>query len=403
MLLECPNNPQQVRAMSPGRTALSQPHAVDGARDHARVILAHDYLIQMGGAERLFASMHRAWPGARVYVSATDYDHLLPDFEDAQIHNSWMQRMPGIRVHYKKLFPLYPFAFKSFGRLDADVAVVSSSGFSKWLRFTPRTRVFCYCHTPPRFFWQTEHYLRNEVRSELFKACIRLFVMWLRPSDYACAEKVHHFIANSNNVKNRIREFYGRDSVVIYPPVEVHRFRVTPRHEGYYLILSRLVSYKGIDRAVAAFLKSGKRLVIAGGGPDRARLEQLAGGAANIEFRGRVEDAEAIKLIENCRAFVLPGSEDFGITPLEAQAAGKPVLAFGDGGALETVVDGETGVLFTDPTPNGINAAVARLESISWDPDRIRRHAERFAEPNFIAAMRNYIREQMAAPPPPLP
>lgn len=389
--------------MSPGQTASPKPLSVNSATEDDRVLLAHDYLIQMGGAERLFASLHRAWPKAPIYVSATDYDGLLPDFNGAEIHNTWMQRLPGIRTHYKKLFPVYPVAFTSFGRLDAAAAVVSSSGFSKWLRFTPGTRVFCYCHTPPRFFWQTEHYLKNEVRSELFKACVRIFVMWLRPSDYACAEKVHHFIANSNNVKNRIREFYGRDSVVIYPPVEVHRFRVTPHHEGYYFILSRLVSYKGIDRAIEAFVRNGRRLVIAGGGPDRVRLERLAGGAANIEFRGRVADAEAISLTENCRAFVLPGSEDFGITPLEAQAAGKPVLAFGDGGALETVVDGQTGVLFTDPSPEGINAAVARLESITWEPGLIRKHAERFAEPNFIAAMQNYVREQLAAPPPQLP
>ncbi|HRH97352.1 MAG TPA: glycosyltransferase [Prosthecobacter sp.] len=368
-----------------------------------RIILAHDYLIQMGGAERLFASMHRAWPDAPIYVSATDHAHLLPDFNNAEIHNSWMQRFPGINKHHKKLFPIYPFAFKSFGRLDADAAVVSSSGFSKWLRFTPRTRVFGYCHTPPRFFWQTDHYLKNEVKSGLLKAVARLFVLWLRPSDLACSKKTHHFIANSKNVQNRIREFYGRDSVVIYPPVEVHKFRVTPQHDGSYLILSRLVSYKGIDRAVAAFLKNGRRLVIAGGGPDRGRLEELAGGAPNIVFKGRVSDADAISLIENCRAFVLPGSEDFGITPLEAQAAGKPVLAFGDGGALETVIDGQTGTLFTDPSPEGITACVERLESITWDPGLIRRHAERFAEPVFIAAMQNYVREKMAEPAPKLP
>jgi glycosyltransferase involved in cell wall biosynthesis len=389
--------------MSPRQTASSNAQTANGAGDDRRMVLAHDYLIQMGGAERLFASMHRAWPHAPVYVSATDYDHLLPDFNDAEIHNTWMQRLPGLRTHHKKLFPVYPFAFKSFGRLDAEAAVVSSSGFSKWLRFAPHTRVFCYCHTPPRFFWQTEHYLRNEVQSRILKVLARIFVLWLRPSDFACAKKVHHFIANSNNVKNRIRDFYGRESVVIYPPVEVHRFRVTAGHEGYYLILSRLVSYKGIDRAVAAFLKNGKRLVIAGGGPDRARLEQLAGGAANIDFRGRVSDEKAIKLIENCRAFVLPGSEDFGITPLEAQAAGKPVLAFGDGGALETVVDGETGMLFSDPSPEGINATIERFEKVAWDPAVIRRQAERFAEPVFIASMRNYVREQLALPPPPLP
>ena len=365
------------------------------------MLLAHDYLIQMGGAERLFASLHRAWPRAPIYVSATDYGRLLPDFREADIHNTWLQRLPGAVAHHKALFPLYPWAFRSFGRLDADSAVVSSSGFSKWLRFSPRTRVFCYCHTPPRFFWQTDHYLKNEMQSASLKVLARIFVLWLRPGDRACALKVHHFIANSINVRNRIRDYYGRDSVVIYPPVEVHRFRVTPEHEGYFLILSRLVSYKDIDRAVTAFRQNGKRLVIAGGGPDRGRLEELAGGAANIEFRGLVTDAEAVALLEGCYAFVLPGSEDFGITPLEAQAAGKPVLAYGHGGALETVVEGETGLLFSDPSPEGINATIAQFEKVRWSPDVIRKHAEQFAEEKFIAAMRDYVREQMALPPPP--
>jgi glycosyltransferase involved in cell wall biosynthesis len=389
--------------MSPGQTVSLKPQLVNGAHHNAHLVLAHDFLIQVGGAERVFASLHKMWPGAPIYTSATDYACLLPDFKDAEIHNSWMQMLPRLRAYHKAVFPLYPLAFKSFGRIEGDAAVVSSSSFSKWLRFTPRTRVFCYCHSPPRYFWQTEDYLKNELQNRLLKALARLFMTWLRRSDVACAKKVHHFIANSNNVRTRIREIYDRDSVVIYPPVEVNRYHVTPHHEGYYLAVSRLVSYKCIDRAVVAFVKNGKRLVIAGGGPDRARLEQLSGGAANIEFRGRVEDAEAVKLIENCRALILPGSEDFGIAPVEAQSAGKPVLAFGDRGALETVVDGETGVLFTDPSPEGINASVGRLEAISWDPDRIRRHAERFAEPNFIAAMQNYVREQLAVPAPQLP
>lgn len=366
------------------------------------VILAHDYLLQMGGAERLFASMHRAWPGAPIYVSATDYERLLPDFKGAEIHNTWMQHIPGIRTQFKKLFPIYPFAFKSLGRLDATAAVVSSSGFAKWLRFTPRTRLFSYCHTPPRFFWQTESYLANEVRSETLKFIARLFNLWLRPSDYRCAQKVHHFIANSINVQNRIKQFYNRDSVVIYPPVEVHRFKVTPQHENFYFILSRLVSYKGIDHAVRAFLQNGKRLIIAGGGPDRARLEEIAGGAKNIEFRGRVADDVAIRLTESCYAFVLPGLEDFGITPLEAQAAGKPVLAYGQGGALETVADGKTGMLFAEQSPECINATIVRFEAQTWDPGLIRRHAENFSEDKFIKAMQDYVNEQMAAPAPQL-
>ena len=359
------------------------------------IILGHDYLIQMGGAEKVVASMHRAWPEAPIYVSATDYGKLLPDFRDADIRNTWMQKLPGINTHFKKLFPVYPFAFKSLGVLDADAAVVSSSGFAKWLRFTPRTQTFCYCHTPPRFFWQTEHYLKNEVSSGLVKAMAKVFIPPLRRSDYRAAQKVTHFIANSECVQARIKEFYGRESVVIYPAVEVHRFDVQEKHDGFYLILSRLVSYKGIDRAVAAFAKSGKRLVIAGSGPDRARLEKLAGGAGNIEFRGRVEDAEVKRLIETCYAFVFPGLEDFGITPVEAQAAGKPVLAYGDGGALETVIPGETGIFFKDPEPEALNAIVAEFERIKWNPARIRANAERFAEEKFITAMKALVDEKL--------
>jgi glycosyltransferase involved in cell wall biosynthesis len=361
-----------------------------------KIILGHDYLIQMGGAEKVVASMHRAWPEAPIYVSATDYAKLLPDFRTATIHNTWMQKIPGINSQFKKLFPVYPFAFKSLGALDADAAVVSSSGFAKWLKFTPRTQTFCYCHTPPRFFWQTDHYLKNEVSSGLVKAMAKVFIPPLRRSDYKAAQQVTHFIANSECVQARIKEFYGRDSVVIYPAVEVHKFDMQTENDGFYLILSRLVSYKGIDRAVAAFAKSGKRLVIAGSGPDRDRLEKLAAGARNIEFKGRVEDAEVKRLIERCYAFVFPGLEDFGITPVEAQAAGKPVLAYGDGGALETVIPGETGLFFKDPEPDAINAVVSEFEKIAWNPARIRANAERFAEEKFISAMKSLVETKLA-------
>ena len=354
-----------------------------------KIILGHDYLIQMGGAEKVVASLHRAWP------KAPDYEKLLPDFRDAEIHNTWMQHIPRINSQFKKLFPVYPFAFKSLGTLDADAAVVSSSGFAKWMRFTPRTQLFCYCHTPPRFFWQTEHYLKDEISSGLVKAMAKVFIPPLRRSDYRAAQKVTHFIANSECVQARIKQFYGRESVVIYPAVEVHRFDVQTSDDGFYLILSRLVSYKGIDRAVAAFAKSGKRLVIAGSGPDRARLEKLAAGAGNIEFKGRVSDAELKHLIERCYAFVFPGLEDFGITPVEAQAAGKPVLAYGDGGALETVVPGETGLFFKDPAPDAINAVVEQFERIQWNPARIRANAERFSEDKFICAMKTLVASKL--------
>lgn len=362
--------------------------------DDKRIILAHDYLIQMGGAERVMASLHQAFPQAPIYVSATDYARLLSEFHGAEILNTWMQHIPGINTHFKKFFPVYPFAFKSLGCIDADLAIVSSSGFAKWLQFTERTKVFCYCHTPPRFFWQTDHYLANEVQSAALRGVAKLFIPWLRASDYRAAQKIDFFIANSKCVQERIRTCYGRTSVVIYPPVEVDRFEVCKRSEGYYLIVSRLVSYKGIDRAVRAFSECRKRLIVVGDGPDRARLQALAG--STVQFKGHVSDAEVKRYLENCYAFVFPGLEDFGITAVEAQAAGKPVLAFGAGGALETIVDGATGLFFYGAEILAIKQAIERFEQIHWDRHAIRANAEQFASGRFIAAMRELIESTLA-------
>jgi glycosyltransferase involved in cell wall biosynthesis len=362
-----------------------------------QVALGHDYLIQMGGAERVVAALHRMFPQAPLYVSATDTGRLLPDFRDAQIVNTWIRHLPGIRTHFKKLFPIYPFAFRGLGEIDVDFALVSSSGFAKWLRFTPRTRVFCYCHTPPRFFWQTEHYLENEVQSRAVKAAARIFIPPLRRSDYRAAQRVHHLIANSECVRQRIRECYGRDSTVIHPPVRVDRFVAQPEHDGSWLILSRLVAYKRIDRAVRAFTASGRRLVIVGDGPDRARLEAMAG--PNVEFKGHTSDDEAKHYLERCYALVFPGLEDFGITPVEAQACGKPVLAYGEGGALETVRLGETGLFFQDPEPVAMNAVVAEFEKIAWSPQAARANAERFSEEHFTNTLRTFLAEKLATTP----
>ena len=367
------------------------------ALDAMHVVLAHDYLIQMGGAERVVATLHRMFPRAPIYTSATDRARLLPDFRDARIVNTWMQRLPGIRTQFKKFFPVYPAAFQSLGRVDADVAIVSSSGFAKWLRYTDRTRVFCYCHTPPRFFWQPETYLEFEISNPLVKAAARAFIPWLRRSDYDAAQEVDHFIANSNCVRDRIRECYGRESTVIYPPVEVERFEVQTADEGYGLVLSRLVAYKSIDRAVRAYTASGRRLIVVGEGPDRARLEAMAG--PGVEFKGRASDADVTRYLSGCSAFVFPGLEDFGITPVEAQACGKPVLAFAGGGALETVVDGVTGMFFHDPSPDAMNAVIDRMERTKWDPHAIRAHAEQFNEQTFMTNLRNFIAEKMEEQP----
>jgi glycosyltransferase involved in cell wall biosynthesis len=210
-----------------------------------------------------------------------------------------------------------------------------------------------------------------------------------RQSDLRQSRKIDLFVANSQNVRRRIRECYGRNSVVVYPPVDVERFQVGERSDDFYLIVSRLVAYKRIDLAVQAFTKLGKRLVIIGDGPDRARLEAMAG--PTVEFLGRAADEIVTEKMATCRAYVFPGSEDFGIVPVEAQACGKPVIAFRDGGALETVVEGKTGVFFDRPDAESLTGAVRDLEAREWNPRRIRRNAERFSTERFLDETRHLL------------
>lgn len=354
-----------------------------------RLALVHDYLIQMGGAERVVATMAEAFPEARLFTSAADRERLLSPLDRRDITTSWLDRTPGMRQHFKKYFMLYPAAFRSLGPVDAEVVWISSSGFSKWVRARPGAATVCYCHTPPRFFWEPAEYLQREVSNPLLRTLAKGGLAALRRADFAQAQRIDHFIANSRCVQARIWEFYRRHSDVIYPPVDVDRFEVTPAADDYYVVLSRLVGYKRIDLAVEAFNRLNKRLVVIGDGPDRKHLQALAGPA--VEFAGRVSDGEARRLLEGARGFIFPGREDFGIAPVEAQACGKPVVAFGAGGALETVIDGETGVLFSEPTPEALAEAVRRCDLIDWDFFRIRRNAERFASPVFLRQMSDFL------------
>ena len=354
--------------------------------------IVHDYMIQMGGAERVVALMADTFREAPLYTSATEYETLFPEFQGREVVNTWMQRISGIERCFKKLFPLYPFAFKGLGKIDADIVWLSSSGFAKWTEFTKNTPVFCYCHTPPRFFWQPDSYLPLEVPNRVLQSVVRALLPVFRKSDYKAAQKMTHFIANSRAVQQRIKEFYHRDSMVINPPVNVKRFEVSSRTDDYFLIVSRLVGYKSLDRAIVGFSKLGKRLVVAGNGPDEARLRSLAG--PTVEFRGRVTDDEVTKLMQNCYALVFPGLEDFGITPVEAMACGKPVLAFGGGGALETVVAGKSGLFFYEPTAESLAATISEFERQTWIPSEIRQVAERFSEEIFLDKMIGYMEQK---------
>ncbi|MCB1203105.1 MAG: glycosyltransferase [Verrucomicrobiae bacterium] len=357
--------------------------------DPSSPVLVHDFLIQMGGAEKVVEVMAEAFPDAPIYTSATMGTNLFPAFRSSRVVNSWMQRLPGLLKWHKKLFFLYPFAFQSLRLPSRRVAWISSSSFSKWIRKPAGARFLCYCHTPPRYFWTPGEYLENEIRNPLLRRFVRLLMPLFRASDLRQSRKIDLFVANSQNVRRRIRECYGRNAVVVYPPVDVDRFQISETSEDFYLIVSRLVAYKKIDLAVKAFTSLGKKLVIIGDGPDRARLEAMAG--PSVEFLGRAPDEVVTEKMATCRAYVFPGSEDFGIVPVEAQACGKPVVAYREGGALETVVENKTGVFFDRPDPEALASAVRNLESRSWDPRRIRRNAERFSTTRFLEETRQLL------------
>ena len=355
-----------------------------------RLAIVHDYLIQMGGAERVVAAMAEAFPSATIMTSVTDTNRLMPELSGRRIMNTWMQALPGIKKHFKKYFMLFPVAFRSLRPVDADVTWISSSGFAKWIPLSRKTTSICYCHTPPRFLWEPDNYLCYEIANAALRAIVRCGVSLLRKSDYRCAQRIDHFIANSHCVQERIRRFYQRDSYLIHPPVDTQRFEIKTEADDYYLVLSRLIGYKRIDRAVHAFNLLRRRLVIAGEGPDRERLERLAG--PTIHFVGRVSDNEAKRYLERCRGLIFPGREDFGIAPVEAQACGKPVIALAADGALETVIPEETGVLFADPTVESLADAVERAERIEWAPNHIRENADRFNKDVFVRKTAEFIR-----------
>lgn len=348
------------------------------------LVIGHDYLIQMGGAERVVACMLRRHAEAPVYTSAVKRDTLLPEFREARLKVSWMQRLPSIQRRFKFYFALYPQAFRSFGTIDAHAAWVSSSTFAKCMRFTRQTATVLYCHAPTRFLWQTDLYLNTEIPNAFANQMVRLALPALRRWDVAATQPFDAVVANSETVRQRIKAYYGRDAEVIHPPVELQRFEVNHAPPGdYYIVLSRLVAYKRIDLAVKAFSELGKPLVVVGDGPDRGRLEKMA--APNIRFTGSLRDGEVRDALRQARGLIFPGEEDFGIAPVEAQACGRPVVAYARGGALETVIEGRTGCFFHEQTPEALAAAVRRMERhpVPWNPAEIRHQVERFSEEIF--------------------
>ena len=353
-----------------------------------RIALVHDYLTQYGGAERVLEVLHGMYPDTPVFTSLYDPEHLPHELRDWDIRTSPLAKIPGAAKTHRLWTPIYPQIFRQLGRsipTDVDAVIADSSAWSHHAAPTsPDIPLIVYCHSPARFLYGDRDYLGAAKLGPLRPLANGVFSM-LRAADQKAAKRVTHFIANSNAVRDRICNVYDRDAEVIYPPIDIERFRpVQPvEPENWYLVVSRLVPHKWIDRAVRGATAANVPLKVIGSGRAEAELRGLAG--PTIEFLGERTDAEVVDHMQRCKALILPGVEDFGMTAVEAQAAGRPVIAARGGGALETVVDGETGWHFS---PDDESELVALLLQIAtWDTDRIQQHAARFGKSAFMARM----------------
>jgi len=360
-----------------------------------KVALVHDYLNQMGGAERVVMAFHEIFPDAPVYTSIYDPKHVDPAFQRMDIRTSFMQKLPLVTKHHQPYLPFYPFAMESLDLRGYDLILSSSSAFAKGIISRPETMHICYCHTPMRWCWNYEEYVEREQLSRISRSVLPFLITGLRMWDQTSAMRVDHFIANSPVVAERIKKHYRRDAVVIQPPVEASRFPfdVHTEPENYFLLVSRLVPYKRIDLAIEACNRLQLPLVIIGGGRDLERLKKLAG--PTIHFMGRLSDQEVLHYYTHCRALIFPGEEDFGITPLEAQASGRPVIAYGAGGALASIVDGVTGVFFHEQTVESLTTVLANFNERIFNQESIRNHALEFDTPRFQRRILQFIEAKL--------
>jgi glycosyltransferase involved in cell wall biosynthesis len=352
-----------------------------------KVALAHHWLVGMRGGERVLEQICQVLPGAPLYTLVANPAKLSKSLQGRAIYTSPLQRFPGGARQYKKLLPLFPWATSSLAvKEPVDLLLSSDASVIKGLSFPSGTPHVCYCHSPPRYLWdrQEDYTTSSEVMGPVGRYLFKRVVPYVREFDRKAAGRVTHFIANSCFVRDRILACYGRSSEVIYPPVELDQFQPTGEEpDDFYLVVSQLVPYKRIDVAVEAFNRLGRKLVVIGEGSERTRLEKMAG--PSITFLGSQPLSVLRDHYRRCRAFIFPGVEDFGITPLEAQASGRPVVAYRAGGARETVREGTTGVFFDQQTPESLEQAMIDFEARreDFDPAACRANAEGFGTDRF--------------------
>lgn len=355
-----------------------------------KIALAHDWLTNMGGAEKVVINFTELYPNAPVYTTVYNPKNLDESLQKINVRTSFLQKIRGANKKHQSLLPLMPMAWEQLNFNEFDVVLSSSSSCAKGLVTSPDTMHVCYCHTPMRYAWEFyNEYLEREKIGAIKRKLIPIIMNYIRIWDVISANRVDYFIANSENVAKRIRKHYRRDAVVIHPPVRASYFNISEIDEDYFVIVSRLVPYKRVDLAVEAFNELGLPLVVIGQGPQFEYLQSIA--KDNIKLLGRQPDEVIKEHYAKCRAFIFPGEEDFGITPLEAQASGRPVIAYGKGGALETVVDGKTGVFFENQTKEDLIDAIKRFETMKFDKNEVRNHALQFDEEIFKQKISQFI------------
>ncbi len=354
-----------------------------------KVALVHDYLTQKGGAERVFELLCKYYPEADIFTSLYDPRRTI-ELGDRPVQTTFLQHIPGASKYFRLLAPLYFPAFRALDLTDYDLIISSSSSFAKAVRKKPEAKHICFCHNVTRFLWDTRTYLREYGTYHKFSFLLEQVFQWMRQVDLQYAQEPDLYIANSSTVAHRIQQLYQKPAIVINFPIDSKKFTFSPEKDGFFLTSTRLISYKRTDVIIEAFNWSGLPLFITGDGPERKRLEAHA--LKNIQFLGHVSDEERMHLMARTQAVVVAALEDYGLVPVEANASGTPVVAYGAGGVLDTQIPGKTGILFKRQSPESIQAALMDAMQQDWDYEQIREHAiANFSEAAFFNRVQHAI------------
>jgi len=359
-----------------------------------KIALVHDWIMTIGGAEKVLEVIYNLYP-APIFTLVTNKDKLRGSvFEKAEIFTSFIQKLPKVEKKYRNYLLFFPLAIEQFDLSEYDLIISSSTCTAKGVLIRADQLHICYCHTPVRYAWDLYHqYLDEAGLSKGIKGLVaKLILHYIRIWDFVTASRVNYFVTNSKYIARRIKKIYGRDSVVIYPPVDIDKFEVCTRKEDFYLTVSRMVPYKKVDLIVEAFSKMpDKRLIVIGDGPDFEKIKRKAG--KNVELLGY----QPFEVLKNCmqraKAFIFSAEEDFGIVPVEAQACGTPIIAYGKGGATETVIEGQTGLFFKEQSVGSLIEAVRKFETMEdkFDSGIIRKNAEKFSKERFKREFKEFV------------